>query len=61
MEKIVTEGDTQAFIQSKYIINSKDVTYFVIDKILSSEYKTKIKDQNSRVYFTEKFKYLNPK
>jgi LPS-assembly protein len=58
LEKIVTEGDTQAFIQSKYIINSKDVTYFVIDKILSSEYKTKIKDQNSRVYFTEKFKYL---
>jgi LPS-assembly protein len=57
-EKIVTKGNTQAFIESKYIINSKDVTYLNNDKILSSDHKTKIKDQNSQVYFTEKFKYL---
>ena len=57
-EKIVTKGDTQAFIESKYIINSKDVTYLNNDKILSSDHKTKIKDQNSQVYFAEKFKYL---
>ncbi|MDA9880726.1 organic solvent tolerance protein [Candidatus Pelagibacter sp.] len=57
LEKIITNGDTEAFIQSRYIINSKDVTYLHNDKILSSQHKSKIKDQDSQVYFTEKFNY----
>ena len=57
LEKIITNGDTEAFIQSRYVINSKDVTYLHNDKILSSQHKSKIKDQNSQVYFAEKFNY----
>ena len=57
LEKIITNGDTEAFIQSRYIINSKDVTYLHNDKILSSPHKSKIKDQDSQVYFAEKFNY----
>ena len=58
LEKIITNGDTEAFIQSRYIINSKDVTYLHNDKILSSQRKSKIKDQeDSQVYFAEKFNY----
>ena len=57
LEKIVTNGDTEAFIQSRYVINSKDVTYLHNEKILSSQHKSKIKDQNSQVYFAEKFNY----
>ncbi|MDB4154117.1 organic solvent tolerance protein [Candidatus Pelagibacter sp.] len=57
LEKIITNGDTEAFIQSRYIINSKDVTYLHNEKILSSQHKSKIKDQNSQVYFAEKFSY----
>ncbi|MDB9718232.1 organic solvent tolerance protein [Candidatus Pelagibacter sp.] len=57
-EKIITNGDTEAFIQSRYIIKSKDITYLHNEKILSSQEKSKIKDQNSQVYFAEKFKYL---
>ena len=56
-EKIITNGDTEAFIQSRYIINSKDVTYLHNKKILSSQHKSKINDQNSQVYFAEKFNY----
>ena len=57
LEKIITNGDTEAFIQSRYIINSKDVAYLHNEKILSSQHKSKIKDQDSQVYFAEKFNY----
>ena len=57
LEKIITNGETEAFIQSKYIINSKDVTYLHNERILSSQHKSKIKDQNSQVYFAERFNY----
>ena len=58
-KKLVTNGDTEAFIQSRYIINSKDVIYQHNLKTLTSHYKTKIKDQKSaRVYFAEKFNYF---
>ena len=57
LEKIITNGDTEAFIQSRYIVNSKDITYLHNDKILSSQHKSKIKDQDSQVYFAEKFNY----
>jgi len=56
-EKIVTQGETEADIQSKYFINSKDITYFHDKKIITSNFKTKIQDQKSQVYFTDRFKY----
>ena len=62
-EKIITKGNTEAFIQSTYDINSKNVTYLHNEKILTSENKTKLIDKDSsQVYFAEKFKYyLNEK
>ena len=56
-EKIVTQGKTEADIQSKYFITSRDVTYLHNKKILSSNHKTKLQDQKSQVYFAEKFNY----
>ena len=56
-EKIITKGETKAFIQSKYEISSKDVTYLINKNTLISKKKTKIEDQNSQVYFIEKFNY----
>ena len=57
-EKIVSKGLTQAFIKSKYEITSKNVTYLINENKLSSEDKTRIKDQNSQIYFIDKFSYL---
>ena len=57
-EKVITKGDTEAFIQSIYDINSKDVTFLRNEQILISENKTKLIDKDSsQVYFAEKFKY----
>jgi LPS-assembly protein len=56
-EKIITQGRTEADIQSKYLITSKDVTYLHDKKIISSNYKTKLQDQKSQVYFADKFNY----
>ena len=56
-EKIVSKGETKALIQSQYKITSSDVLYLVDEDNLSSENKTKIEDQNSRVYFIERFNY----
>ena len=57
LEKIVTKGLTEAFIESRYKITSKDVIYKIDKNNLSSNNKTKIEDQNSQVYFVEKFNY----
>ena len=56
-EKIITQGKTEADIQSKYLITSKDVTYLHKKKIISSQNKTKLQDQKSQVYFADKFNY----
>ena len=56
-EKIVTRGETKADIQSKYFITSKNVTYLNDKKIISSNFKTKIQDQKSQVYFADRFNY----
>ena len=56
-DKIITQGKTEADIQSKYFINSKNVTYLHNKKILSSNHKTKIQDQKSQVYFIDRFNY----
>jgi len=56
-EKIVSKGETKAKIQSEYKIDSKNVVYLVNKNNLSSENKTKIEDENSQVYFLERFNY----
>ena len=56
-EKIITEGKTNAFLQSKYKISSSDVIFLIEENSLSSSKKTKIEDNNSQVYFTENFSY----
>ena len=55
--KIFTEGNTLAEIHSKYIINSKDVTFYQNQMELSSNYHTIIKD-NLNIYNTSRFKYF---
>ena len=56
-EKIISDGEVKASVQSKYRITSKDVIYYIKENKLTSEYKTKIEDQNLNIYFTEKFDY----
>ena len=56
-EQIISEGKTEAFLQSKYKITSEDVVYQIKENNLSSVKKTKIEDNNSQVYFTENFNY----
>ena len=56
-DKIVTGGETKAYIKSKYEIETKNVSFFRNKKILNSKNKTKIKDQNSQVYFVDEFNY----
>ena len=56
-EKIITQGKTEANIQSKYLITSKNLTYLYDKKILSSQNKTKLQDQKSQVYFADRFNY----
>ena len=56
-EKIISKGKTDAFLKSKYKINSEDIVYLLKENNLSSLKKTKIADNNSKVYFAENFNY----
>ena len=56
-EKIISKGKTEAFLKSKYKINSEDIVYLLKENNLSSLKKTKIADNNSKVYFAENFNY----
>ena len=56
-EKIITKGETKAFIHSKYEISSSNVTYLINESTLTSENKTKIEDNKKQVYYLEKFNY----
>ena len=55
-EKIYTNGDTSAEINSKYFIKSKNVTFLQNLMELSSNSKTIIED-NHNIYSTSSFKY----
>ena len=57
IEKIITDGESKTFIQSKYEIDSKDIIYLVNESTLSSQKKTIIKDSDSKVYHLNKFNY----
>ena len=56
-EKLITEGSTIANIQSKYLFESKDVTFNNIKRTLSSSEKTIKKDKNLSQYELEGFTY----
>ena len=56
-EKIITKGKTEALLESKYKVTSSDMIFLIEQDNLSSSKKTKIEDNNSQVYFAEKFNY----
>ena len=49
---------TKSIIESKYKINSEDITFLLNEKKLSSNKKTIIKDNSAQVYNLERFVYL---
>ena len=57
IEKITTQGRTKSFIQSKYEIDSSDITYLINKNHLSSNKKTKIINNNSQIYNLDQFDY----
>jgi LPS-assembly protein len=58
IEKIITEGKTEAIIESKYTFNSKNVLFLKNEMELSSSDYSTIKDDTQTVYELEKFKYF---
>ena len=54
-EKILTEGLTEAEIESEYKINSKNVSYFLDTKKLISKNKSTITDNNNQIYYLDEF------
>ena len=56
-EKIFTEGETEAFIEKKYIFNSKNVSYYRNLNNLSSEKKSSVEDDNGNIYNLDNFSY----
>ena len=57
LEKIFTEGQTKAKIQSKYKFESRNVTYSNKDKELKSSEKTTIENQDYAFYELDNFIY----
>ena len=56
-EKIFTKGNTKIIISSKYTINSEDVVYDNINKILRSSNKTTLSDLLGNYYSSEIFEF----
>ena len=54
-EKIFTQGDTEAIIESKYNFKSKDTVLLRDKKILKSSYKTVVNDDDNTVYNLNNF------
>ena len=57
-EKIFTQGNTEAIIESKYNFKSKDTELFRTKKLLKSSYKSIIEDDDDTVYNLDNFEYL---
>tara|TARA_B100000035_G_scaffold232789_1_gene201035 strand:+ start:166 stop:1170 length:1005 start_codon:yes stop_codon:yes gene_type:complete len=57
-EKITSKGKTTSLIQSKYYFSSKDVTFDILEKTLSSNFNTRVKDSEANLFILDKFKYL---
>ena len=56
-EKIITKGNTDAIVESKFNINSKNVKFDNYKKILNSNNKTIIKDDKLQIYKLDEFNY----
>ena len=56
-ENVITEGKTNALIKSKYKFQSEDINFSILEKKLTSMKKSKIEDDQSNIYFLEKFIY----
>ncbi len=54
-QKVFSNGKTKAIIKSQYIVDSKNVSFNVIENILSSEENTTVNDQKSNFYYLEEF------
>ena len=57
IEKILTNGETRAIINSEYDFNSFDVQLLRNENILSSKKKSSILDKQSKLYETDSFEY----
>ena len=53
--KIITTGQTKINIENKYNIDTKNVTYYLNSKEISSKVKSSIKDNKNQIYFLDKF------
>ena len=61
IDKFVTTGETNANIESKYTIKSKDVTFVKKDKELSSNKYSTIEDNNFQIYNLDEFVFFTDK
>lgn len=57
-KKYLTEGPTEAIIDSEYNINSKDVIFFEKEMRFISYNRSKIKDDNNNLYELDEFDYF---
>jgi LPS-assembly protein len=57
IEKVFTEGKTQLVIKSKYNIQTEDIIFLLNESELSSNKKTIVKDDDSHIYYLDKFHY----
>ena len=57
IDNIITKGATNFLIKKKYDIKSKNIFYSAEDELVSSDFKTKITDDNSNFYKLDKFNY----
>ena len=54
-EKILTEGTTKAIVQSKYNIQSSNLSFLLENKQLSSKKKSTILDNSNQIYYLDEF------
>ena len=57
-QKIITEGETKAIVESKYVFNSKNVLFLKNKMELSSSNYSTIQDESKTIYELEKFRYF---
>lgn len=58
-EKIITNGHTEAIVDNKYEIDSKNVTFLRNENLVSSSKETRLFDNNDNIeYLLNKFTYL---
>ena len=57
IDKIITEGFTEANIENNYQIETEDATYLLNTKELSSKFKSTIIDNDNKIYYLDEFIY----